>query len=766
MIKKSQSESLRKNHLQIYNVDVVIVGGGMAGSCAAITAARAGSRVVLVQDRPVLGGNSSSEVRLWILGATSHMGNNNRWAREGGIIDEILVENLFRNKEGNAVIFDTIVLEKVTNEPNIILLLNTSVFELSKQDERTIESARAYCSQNSTEYLLKAPVFIDSSGDGILGFLSGAPFRMGSESKEEFGELFAPDEEFGSMLGHTIYFYSKDTGHPVKYVPPSYALKEIEQIPRYKSIDSKMNGCQFWWFEYGGRSEDPVKETEKIKWELWKVVYGAWDYIKNSGNFPEAQNLTLEWVGTIPGKRESRRFEGEYMLKQQDIVEQKIFTDAVAFGGWSLDLHPADGVYSKLPGCTQWHSKGIFQIPYRAYISKSINNLFFAGRIISATHVAFGSTRVMATSAHGGQAVGMAAAVCAKYDIDTKQILHPDIFQKYQNLLSINGQSIPEVPIDYSMLTLPKPNVTVSSTYKITGLPFDGEWIDLNEGFSQLLPLKKGIKYGFRILVNSQKTNPMDIQLRTSSRLGHYTPDEILESVNISTSYGKQFLNFSFEIILENDQYVFLTILPNSSVKVMTSNQRLPGILSLSQKKNLAVSNNGKQVPPDGIGIESFELWTPARRPGGKNLAFDCNTSLEVYDKEYINNGYVRPYLNTNAWAASLDDKNPELVLTWDAPQKIKKIRLFFDTDYDHPMESVLMGHPEDVIPFCTRNYKVFDKDDNLLFEKTGNYQTINDIEFEHEKVLTELKFQFQHPSKNIPASLFEIICFNEKLLI
>jgi flavin-dependent dehydrogenase len=128
MIKKSQSESFRKNHLQIYNVDVVIVGGGMAGSCAAITAARAGSRVVLVQDRPVLGGNSSSEVRLWILGATSHMGNNNRWAREGGIIDEILVENLFRNKEGNAVIFDTIVLEKVTNEPNIILLLNTSVF--------------------------------------------------------------------------------------------------------------------------------------------------------------------------------------------------------------------------------------------------------------------------------------------------------------------------------------------------------------------------------------------------------------------------------------------------------------------------------------------------------------------------------------------------------------------------------------------------------------------------------------------------------------
>ena len=766
MIKESHTEGLRKNHLLTYNVDVVVVGGGMAGCCAAISAARAGSGVVLVQDRPVLGGNSSSEVRLWILGATSHMGNNNRWAREGGIIDEILVENLYRNKEGNAVIFDTIVLEKVTNEPNITLLLNTSVFEVSKQDVKTIESVRAYCSQNSTEYFLKAPVFIDSSGDGILGFLSGAPFRMGAESRDEFGELFAPDDEYGSMLGHTIYFYSKDAGRPVKYVPPSFALKDIKQIPRYKSIDSKMNGCQFWWFEYGGRSEDTVKDTEKIKWELWKVVYGAWDYIKNSGNFPEAENLTLEWVGTIPGKRESRRFEGEYMLKQQDIVEQRKFDDAVAFGGWAMDIHPADGVYSKLPGCTQWHSKGIFQIPYRAYISKSINNLFFAGRLISATHVAFASTRVMATSAHGGQAAGMAAAICAKKGMDTKQILQPDTFKKYQNLLNINGQSIPYLAIDYSMLSIPKPSVTVSSTYKISELPFDGEWVGLEEGFAQLMPFKAGIKYGFRILVDSKKTNSLSVQLRKSSRFGHYTPDEILESVNIPTSRGNQFLNFSFENTLENDQYVFLTILPNSAVKVMTSNQRLTGILSLFQKKNMAVSNNGKQVPPDGIGIESFEFWTPARRPGGKNLAFDCNPSLEIYDKEYINNGYVRPYLGTNAWAASLNDKNPELVLTWDAPQNIKKIRLFFDTDYDHPMESVLLGHPEDVIPFCTRDYKVFDKDNNLLFEKRGNYQSINVIEFEQEKVLKELKFQFQHPSKNIPVSLFEIVCLNEKLLI
>ncbi len=362
----------------------------MAGTCAAITAARNGTKVILVQDRPVLGGNGSSEVRLWVLGATSHMGNNNRWAREGGVVDEILVENLYRNKEGNAIIFDTILLEKVKLESNITLLLNTMVFDLEKKDAVNISSLTAFCSQNSTEYKLIAPLFCDASGDGVVGYMAGASYRIGAECKKEFGESFTPAKEYGELLGHTIYFYSKDTGRPVKYVAPSFALKDITKIPRFRSIKTGDLGCNFWWFEYGGR-RDTIYDTEEIKWELWSVVYGVWNYLKNSGNFQDVENLSLEWVGTIPGKRESRRFEGPYMLKQQDIVEQKHFYDAVSFGGWAIDLHPADGVFSELPGCNQYHSKGIYEIPYRCFISKDIRNLFVAGRLISASHVAFGS---------------------------------------------------------------------------------------------------------------------------------------------------------------------------------------------------------------------------------------------------------------------------------------------------------------------------------------------------------------------------------------
>ncbi|MGB7156524.1 MAG: FAD-dependent oxidoreductase, partial [Tepidisphaeraceae bacterium] len=404
--------------------DLAIVGGGMAGVCCAVTAARQGLKVTLIQDRPVLGGNASSEVRLWILGATSHMGNNNRWAREGGVIDEILVENTYRNPEGNPLIFDTIVLEKVHAERNITLLLNTAAFEVTKSAGDRIESVRAFCSQNGTMYEARAPLFCDASGDGTLGFLAGAAFRMGAESRDEFDEGFAPTQEYGELLGHSMYFYTKDTGRPVRFTPPAFALRDITKIPRYRQFSAAEHGCHLWWIEYGGRL-DTVHESETIKWELWKVVYGVWDYIKNSGRFPEAKTLTLEWVGTIPGKRESRRFEGDYILTQPDLVEQRRHDDAVSYGGWAIDLHPADGIFSERPGCNQWHSKGVYQIPYRCLYSRNVANLFLAGRIISASHVAFGSTRVIATCAQAAQAVGMAAAMCSERCELPRALLQP-----------------------------------------------------------------------------------------------------------------------------------------------------------------------------------------------------------------------------------------------------------------------------------------------------------------------------------------------------
>jgi hypothetical protein len=226
----------------------------------------------------------------------------------------------------------------------------------------------------------------------------------------------APGDNFGHKLGHSIYFYTKQTNGPVNFVPPSFALKDITAIPRYKRLTSTLNGCDLWWLEWGGRL-DTIHQSEEIKWELWKIVWGVWDYIKNSGEFPEAANMTIEWVGVIPGKRESRRFMGDHLLCQQDIIEQRDHYDAVAYGGWSIDLHPADGVYSTHDGCRQFHSKGTYTIPLRSLYSRSLDNLFLTGRLISASHVAFGSARVMCTCGLLGEVVGRAAALCKAHDI-------------------------------------------------------------------------------------------------------------------------------------------------------------------------------------------------------------------------------------------------------------------------------------------------------------------------------------------------------------
>lgn len=741
------------------SAELVIVGGGIAGVCAAITAAREGVEVVLVQDRPVLGGNASSEVRLWMLGATSHMGNNNRWSREGGVIDELLVENTYRNREGNPVLFDMILLDKVVSEPNITLLLNTAVHELEREGDRIV-SVTGFCSQNSTRYTLTAPLFIDASGDGILGFLSGAAFRMGAEPVEEFGELFAPTAAYGELLGHTLYFYSKDTGVPVKYTAPSFALRDITSIPRYKSFNAKEFGCKLWWVEYGGRL-DTVHDTEAIKWELWKVIYGTWDHIKNSGEFPEAENLTLEWAGTIPGKRESRRFEGDYMLRQQDIVEQRLFSDAVGFGGWSIDLHPADGVFSEKPGCNQWHSKGIYQVPYRCLYSRNISNLFLAGRIISATHVAFGSTRVMATCGYLAQAVAVAAKICLERDMLPAQVYSGGHVSDLQQRLMRLGQHIPGLslldPGDLAHFA----RISASSTLLLSELPAGKKLLQLNMGTAQLLPLAAGEVPSFVLHAKALRSTSLRLRLMGSEKPGNFTPELRLCELTMELVPGYNRLEVDFPVEVARAGYYFLVLEENPLVSVHCSDMRLTGILSAFNTVNRAVSNFGRQTPPEDIGVEGFEFWCPARRPGGENLAMEISPALECFSVANLRSGVERPVDGPNAWVASPSDESPQLVLEWDSPVNISRIELMLDPDYDHPMESVLMGHPEEVMPFCVRDYSIFDGDGNLLFERHGNYQGRNVIQLDAPVTLSRLVLRLSHPSAQVPASVFALRCYS-----
>ncbi len=743
--------------------DLVVVGGGLSGVCCAITAARAGLSVTLVQDRPILGGNGSSEVRLWMLGATAHMGNNNRWAREGGVVGEILVENLYRNPEGNPLIVDTILLEKVISEPNVRLLLNTAAYEVSKADADTIESITAFCAQNSTRYAVRAPLFVDASGDGVLGFLSGAAFRMGAETFDEFGEKLAPSEDYGHLLGHSIYFYSKDTGKPVRFIPPSFALDDITKIPRFRAFNTKEDGCRLWWIEYGGRL-DTVHDTETIKWELWKVVYGVWNYIKNSGTFPDAETLTLEWVGHIPGKRESRRFEGDYLLTQHDVIEQRRHLDAVAHGGWALDLHPADGIYSEKPGCNQWHSRGVYQIPYRTLYSRNITNLFIVGRIMSATHVAFGSSRVMLTVAHTAQAAGMAAAVCRQYAIRPAQVGQPPYLDVLKRDLLKSGQHIPHVSLNDPADLMHSAHLTASSELALTALVDDGEPVPLTYSWAQLLPVTANTRVpAITFIVDAVRATTLRFELRTSDIPENYTPDVLLASADIVLPAGdNQSITFAPDVTIEQARYVFAALMRNPEIRVHTSTQRLTGVLAVANAQNPAVSNYGKQQPTEDMGVETFEFWVPLRRPQGRNLAFRLSEPLMVFSVDNLRNGWGRPTSAPNAWAAALDDPTPCFQANWESPQIIRTITLVFDTDFDHPMESVLMGHPERTLPFCVQHYRVCAGDGQLLAEDHDNHRTQVTISLPASITTETIRVEILSMHGNAPAALFAMRCYAE----
>ncbi len=386
--------------------DLLVAGGGLSGVCAAIAAARNGARVVLVQDRSVLGGNASSEVKMHIVGADCH--GSKPGAREAGIIEELRLEDAARNPAGVYSQWDLLLYEKVILEPKIRLLLDTDVVSAEVVDG-VIHSARALRLSTEDEFVIKARFFADCTGDGRLGAEAGADFHVGREGKADFGESLAQEKADRQTLGSSILLTGRKHNIPQPFDRPSWVRTFKKEDFKLRPIKSFEYG--YWWFEWGGQL-DTLKDNAEIRHELLRITLGVWDYIKNSGEFPEAANWGLEWVGSIPGKRESRRFHGPYRLTEMDVLKPGRFDDTVAYGGWFVDTHPPLGVDAPdEEPCIQHHFEHLFPLPLRCYHSRNIANLFFAGRNISATHIAFASTRVMATCAVGGQAVGTAAAL-------------------------------------------------------------------------------------------------------------------------------------------------------------------------------------------------------------------------------------------------------------------------------------------------------------------------------------------------------------------
>ncbi|MFC1712518.1 FAD-dependent oxidoreductase [Candidatus Poribacteria bacterium] len=420
---------------EVLDFDFVVVGGGYGGVCSSVQAARLGLRTALIQNRPCLGGNASKEVNVGPGGSSPHTSD----FRETGICEEI-AEGRFHEGINNWSEAIDLVIKDV---PNLSIFLNTEGMRPVMSGKHHIAAVEAENVVTRKKYVFRAPVFADCTGDGAIAFYAGAEFRHGQEARDEFNESYAPEQPNPYTMGTSIIHRSAEMDTPQPFTPPSFAVKfTAEHFAKRKQ--NLVNGT--WWIEYGGML-DTIEDAEEIRDEIIRVIFGAFDWAKNHDpeTRDEVRKHKLVSVPTVGGKRESRRFMGDYILTQNDVENATLFPDRVAYGGWPIDLHPSPGIYGKdIPPAIFHHLDQIYSIPYRTLYTRDVDNLFLAGRHTSVTHVALGSTRLMQTIGLMGQAVGVAAYLCNNYDILPREV-NPDHIEELQQTLLKWDAYIPQL---------------------------------------------------------------------------------------------------------------------------------------------------------------------------------------------------------------------------------------------------------------------------------------------------------------------------------
>lgn len=417
-----ENQSFRKLHSPQQAVvskggkyDFIVVGGGVAGMCAAVAAARLGLKVALIHDRPILGGNNSSEVRVHLGGAI----NVKPYPNLGNMVREF-----GHSKKGNAQeasnYEDGKKMQFVHNEKNVTLFLNTRFREVEMKGS-TITSIIVQDIASGKLSRLTSSLFADCTGDGNVGYQAGADYRVGREAASEYGEQNAVSVADNQVLGTSVQWYSTQGDKPITFPLFEYGLQFNEQ-----SVQKVYKGEWTW---ETGMKQDQISEAEKIRDYGLMVIYSNWSYLKNRATDKERYaTRTLDWVAYIAGKRESRRLMGDVVLCETDIMQNKRYEDASATTSWTIDLHYPDPMNSKFfPGqefkavCYQEYIE-LYPIPYRCFYSRNIENLFMAGRNISVTHIALGTVRVMRTTAMMGEVVGMAAFVAHRHSVTPRGV--------------------------------------------------------------------------------------------------------------------------------------------------------------------------------------------------------------------------------------------------------------------------------------------------------------------------------------------------------
>lgn len=725
-------------------IQLLVVGGGLAGTCAAIAAARQGVSVVLIQERPVLGGNSSSEIRVHPVGASQS--GYHRDARETGIIEEIFLEARaraygLRQINGNHYpMWDVILGEKAEAEPNLELLLNTRVIGVSSSEsseagyDRRIDGVLAVQQGTEKVFRVGCEMVIDATGDGFVAVQAGAPFRYGREARSEFNESWAPEVADDVVLGSTIMFAARDVGRPVPFVPPEWAhtFADEASLP-YRTHENIDSG--YWWIEWGGRV-NTITDNDAIRKELHAAVFGVWDHIKNRCMAPgvreRAATWTLDWIGHLPGKRESRRFEGDHILTEGDVVRglDGVPPDVVTHGGWPIDLHAEDGIYSSEKPCTQPPLPGLYGIPLRSLYSRSVSNLFLAGRDISTTHVAHGTTRVMKTCAVIGQAAGSAAGHCLQRGQTPRALANDEseVALLQQRLLR-DGMYLPLRANEDLCDLARRDDVTITATSEATlRLGDDMGWelahltgshitwtgkadpvtphaVPLDRLLAQAVVMSGDRVNAVSVRLSSSQSEPVTarMHLRQARHLQDFGPcdpeDGKLVMLEATVHPGESLVTFQRDeqMPFASDRPLVMVLEPLDGVSWVISAQEPPGTQAGKWDEDLG-----------------YWRWIHG------TLAFETDPVSTPYQAQNIVSGVTRPERGANMWISDPAQALPQAIaLRWSAPVDLGTIELTFDSQlsgwaWEGPFATVARDYTIDVVTGDTRH---------RIVEVCGNHQ-------------------------------------------
>ena len=701
--------------------EFVVVGGGLAGICAALTSARAGVDTALVQDRPVLGGNASKEIRVPPVGAT---GCNYLYCRETGIIEEIQLTNLFLNPSGNHERWDLLLQSLVYEQEKLSCYLDTVVLSASTEaDGARLESVTGVTLGAELFQEFHAGLFADCTGDGTVAALAGAPCRVGKESRKEFGESLAPAESQQGGMGMSIHFRSRDIGRPAPFTKPAWVDLELDHDSfgpfRHVCGEFKRDLGGYWWLEWGGNL-DPVHETPVAKKQILKIVYAVWSYLKNQSEISDAiRTYELDWVGSIPGKRESRRIVGDYVLRQTDIERAVVFDDAIAYGGWGFDDHPGDGFLTS--GDASYHVKHAspYNIPLRSLYSRDVGNLLLAGRDISVTHVGLTSTRVMLTCAQTGEAVGAAAAACASRRLSPRDLALGPGVRDLQLTLQRADHYIHGVIVDDPDDLAPRARVTSSSVLSSAVLE---ESCDVFKPDGDLLwqfPVVTNCLEEVHILLDLTADTELEYLVWCGATTGNTYPEERVHQSSLAVhAGGPQWVRLPVPIEITQAGWHYLELRRNPYVSVHVGDAPPVGLAGFTVAGR------------DPIRPNPYSRWRQFGRNSLRRQAFCFRTVPEqpVYDCSNASTPPTRPWGLPNLWSSgNSDDRGPEWIqFEWDEPQRFSQVMALFDSSLDFTFHQNWLGYPENVIPSLVSDYELQVSNDgdtwSTVVEVGGNF--------------------------------------------